>query len=143
MRAGSGVWPGPPWAADGRFQAASQACAASPPGMLAAPGSAARRGQMARDLRVHAHVIERAGRYGGDNRPAMGATRGRRAVITTLPRGDRADDQPYQQNYPTDSHIDLPKTGGSADTGEPRANVVLSSTPRTADTRANRVRYGA
>src|SRR6266567_557824 len=104
------------------------------PGM-AQPGSAARGRQMAGNLRVHAHVIERAGRDRGDDRSGVGTVGRRRAVISTLPSGNCTDDQPYYQDEPSDSHFYLRKTGKSYFSEELRTLDVSTSTPPAADTR--------
>src|SRR6516164_6295793 len=91
---------------------------------------------MARDLGVHAHVIERACRDRGDDCSRVRATRGRRTVIPALPGRNHPDDQPYHQHAPSDSHINLRKTSSSFPSEGPRIHAALSSTPYTADTPA-------
>src|SRR5919201_5532117 len=81
------------------------------PRELRARGSAPRGGQMAGNLGVHAHVVQRAGRYRGDDRAGVGTVRPRRAVISALAGRDRPDNQPYQQDESTDSHFYLRMTG--------------------------------
>src|SRR6266566_3006573 len=98
---------------------------------------------MARDLRVHAHVVERARSNRGDDRARVGAVIRIRAVIATLAGRDCSDNQPYQQDEPSDSHFYLRKTGSSCISEELRARDVLTSTPRAADTRGRGVRCPA
>src|SRR6266487_1221800 len=76
-------------------------------------GSAARGGQMAGNLRVHAYVVERTGRDRGDDVAGVGAVVRRRAVVSAPAGRDRADDQPYQHNEPSDSHLYLRQTSSS------------------------------
>src|SRR5580704_7569624 len=105
------------------------------------PGLAARGRQMARDLGVHAHVIERACRDRGHDRSGVRAAFGRRAVITALAGCYRSDNQPDQQDDPSGPHHYLRKTGSTLDSEGPRMQVALTSTPSTADTRGSGIRY--
>src|SRR5580704_13314909 len=94
---------------------------------------------MARNLRVHAHVVERSGRDRGDDRAAVGAGVRRRAVISALSGRNCPDDQPYQQDKASDSHFYLQKTGSSYLSEELRTPNAPTSTPCAADTRGRRV----
>src|ERR1700677_3709969 len=98
---------------------------------------------MARDLGIHAHVIERARQDRGHDCSRMSAANGRRAVITALAGRYRPDDQPNQENDPSGSHNYLRKTGSTLDSEGPRILVAFSSTPPTADTRAGRIGFTA
>jgi hypothetical protein len=102
------------------------------PRIVLAQGLAAGSRQMAGDLRIHAHIVERACRDRGDDRPGMGTALGGRAVITTLTGRYNPDDQPYQHDETSDSHVYLRKTRTSCCWKEPRTRVVLSSTPAAA-----------
>ncbi len=93
---------------------------------------------MARNLGVHAHVVERACRDRGDDRAPMGAGGRRRTVISALAGRNRSDDQPYQQDEPSDSHFYLRKTGSSYLSEELRTRDVPTSTPCATDTRGRR-----
>jgi hypothetical protein len=97
--------------------------------------SLTRLGQMAGKLGVHAYVVEGAGRDGSDDCARVGTVCRRRAVISALAGSNSSDDQPNQQNEPSDSHFYLRKTGGSCFSEEPRARDDCTSTPSTADTR--------
>jgi len=101
--------------------------------------SAARSGQMAGNLRVHAHVVERAGRDRGDDVAGVGAVSRRRAVVSALPGSNCPDNQPYQQDEPTDSHLYLRRSGSSCSSEELRTRDVSTSTPCAADTRERSV----
>jgi hypothetical protein len=98
---------------------------------------------MARKLRVHAHIVKRACQDGDEDRARVGTGCRRGVVITTLTGGYRSDYEPNQDDEPSDSHMDLPKTGGSCFSEEPRSRDVFSSTPLAADTRAGGDLYGA
>src|SRR6266496_2874107 len=108
------------------------------PGM-ATRTSAARSGQMAGNLRVHAHVVERAGRDRGDDVAGVGAVGRRRAVVSALPGSNCPDNQPYQQDESSDSHLYLRRTGSSCSSEELRTRDVSTSTPCAADTRERSV----
>ena len=108
-----------------------------PPGTTV-PGSITRGGRMARDLRVHAHVVERSRCDGGGDRSRLRAVPRLRVVITALSGRYRADDQPDQQDDHSESHMYLRKTGASRACGEPRIQVAPSSTPQAADMPADR-----
>ena len=102
------------------------------------------RRQMARDLRIHAYIVQRARSNRDDNRPRMRTTVSRGAVITALPGRYRPDDQPYQRDHSSDSHISLRKIGGGSFPSEgPRRQIDPSSTRYTADTRAGDVQCAA
>src|SRR6516162_620458 len=90
---------------------------------------------MAGNFRVHAQVVERPGYDRSDDRAGMGTVGRRRAVISTLPCGNCPDDQPYQQDEPSDSHFYLRKTGSSCLSEELRTRDASTSTPCAADTR--------
>ncbi len=93
---------------------------------------------MARNLRIHAHVVERSGRDRGDDRATVGAGVRRRAVISALAGRNCPDDQPYQQDKATDSHFCLQKTSSSYPSEELRTPNASTSTPCAADTRGRR-----
>src|SRR6266699_85765 len=95
---------------------------------------------MARDLGVHAHVVERASRDRGDDRARVSAVLRGRAVISALAGCYRSDDQPNQQDEPSDSHFYLRNTGSSYSSEELRTRDVSTSTPPTADTRGRTAR---
>src|SRR5208283_2954971 len=101
--------------------------------------SAARGGKMARNLRVHAHVVERSGRDRGYDRATVGAGLRRRAVISSLAGRNCSDDQPYQHDEPSESHFYLPKTCSSCSSEELRTRDVSTSTPCAADTHERRI----
>src|SRR5690348_17091254 len=63
---------------------------------------AARLWQVAGKLGVDAHVVQRAGRHRGDDGAGVGTVIRRRSVISALAGRDRSDNQPYQQDEPTD-----------------------------------------
>ena len=108
------------------------------PGM-ANRASATRSGQMAGNLRVHAHVVERASRNRGDDVAGVGAVSRRRAVVSALPGSNCPDNQPYQQDESSDSHLHLRRTGSSCSSEELRTRDVSTSTPCAADTRERSV----
>lgn len=91
---------------------------------------------MTRKLRVHAHIIKRACQDGDQDRARVGAGRRRGVVIAALTGGYRSNYEPNQDDEPSDSHMNLPKTGGSCFSEEPRSRDVFTSTPLAADTRA-------
>jgi hypothetical protein len=91
---------------------------------------------MARKLRVHAHVVKRAGQDGNQDRARVGTGGRRGVVITALTGGYRSNYEPNQDDEPSDSHMNLPKTGGSCFSEEPRSRDMFSTTPLAADTRA-------
>src|SRR5215475_1491932 len=97
------------------------------PGM-ANQASAARSGQMAGNLRVHANVVERAGRDRGDDVSGVGAVSWRRTVVSALPGSNCPDYQPYQHDEPSDSHFYLRRTGSSCSSEELRTRDVSTST---------------
>ena len=115
---------------------------ASLPGMTR-PDSAARLGRVARNLGVNAHIVEGACRDGSDDVARVGAVCRRRTVISALAGSNSSDDQPNQQNEPSDSHFYLRKTGGSCFSEELRTRDVCTSTPYTADTRGRGIRCPA
>jgi len=94
---------------------------------------------MARNLRVHADVVKRSGRDRGDDGTAVCAAVGRRAVISALPGCYCSDDQPYQQDKPSDSHSYLRMTGSSCSSEELRTRNAPTATPPAADTRGRRM----
>src|ERR1700730_6425064 len=96
---------------------------------------------MARELGVHAHVIERACHDRGHDRSRVRTAFRRRAVITALAGCYRSDDEPNQQDDRSGPHHYLRKTGSTLDPEGPRMVVAFSSTPCTADTRGSGVRY--
>ena len=98
---------------------------------------------MARKLRVHAHIVKRACQDGDEDRARVGTGRRRGVVIAALTGGYRSDYEPNQDDEPSDSHTNLPKTGGSCFSEEPRSRDVFSSTPLAADTRARGELYAA
>ncbi len=91
---------------------------------------------MTRKLRVHAHIVKRARQDGDEDRARVGTGCRRGVVIAPLTGGYRSNYEPNQDDEPSDSHMNLPKTGGSCFSEEPRSRDVLSSTPLAADTRA-------
>ena len=91
---------------------------------------------MTRKLRVHAHIVERASQDGNEDSARVGTGCRRGVVIAALTSGYRSDYEPNQDDEPSDSHMNLPKTGGSCFSEEPRSRDVFSSTPLAADTRA-------
>jgi len=91
---------------------------------------------MTRKLRVHAHIVKRACQDGDEDRARMGTGCRRGVVIAALTSGYRSNYEPNQDDEPADSHMDLPKTGGSCFSEEPRSRDVFPATPLTADTRA-------
>src|ERR1700678_2967789 len=103
--------------------------------MAVVSASVTRRRQAARDLRIHAHVVERTGQDRRHDVAGVGAGGGRRTVIAALAGRDRTDDQPYEQDNPADPHIYLRKTRGSCHSPEPQTRVAPSSTPLGTDTR--------
>src|ERR1700685_3159735 len=103
--------------------------------------SAARGRQMAGNLGVDTDVVERPSRDRDDDVTRVGTGCCVRAIVTTLAGRDSSDNQPYQQNEPTDSHFYLRKTGSSCSSEELRTRDVPLSTPHTADTRARRLLY--
>ena len=96
---------------------------------------------MAGNLRIHARVVERACRNRRDDSAGAGATGRRRTVIAPLARRDGPDDQPYQQDKPTDSPVYLRKLGGSRRERKRRAEIVLSCTPCPVNTCGRETRY--
>jgi len=106
---------------------------------MANRASAARSGQMAGNLRVHAHVVERASRDRGDDVASVGAVSRRRTVVSALPGGNCPDYQPYQHDEPSDSHLYLRRTGSSCSSEELRTRDVSTSTPCATDTRERSV----
>ena len=58
------------------------------------------------DIRIYTHIVEGTGddRHRDRTRPA---TADRTFVITALPGGDTADDQPYDKKQRSDVHLDL------------------------------------
>lgn len=112
-------------------------------GMAAVSTSVTRRGQVARELRVHAHVVERTRRDRRNDVAGVRARRRGRAVVAALTGRDRPNDQPYKQYDAADSHIYLRRTGGSGHSPGPRTRVALSSTPLAMDTRTRPAPYGA
>ena len=98
---------------------------------------------MTRKLRVHAHIIKRACQDGDQDRARVGAGRRRGVVIAALTGGYRSNYEPNQDDEPSDSHMNLPKTGGSCFSEEPRSRDVFTATPLAADTRAGGNLYTA
>ena len=98
---------------------------------------------MTRKLRVHAHVVKRACQDGDKDRARVGTGCRRGVVIAALTGGYRSNYEPNQDDEPSDSHMNLPKTGGSCFSEEPRSRDVFSSTPLAADTRAGGNLYAA
>ena len=81
---------------------------------------------MARNLGVHAYVVKRAAAMVTMIVARVGAGGRRRVVIAALTGRYRSDDEPNQDDEPSDSHIYLRKTGSSCFAEEPRQT--LSST---------------
>ena len=106
-------------------------------------GLAAGRRQMAGYLRIHADVVERAGQDRDDDGPGMRTALIGRAVVTTLTSRYGPDDQPYQHNDASGSHMYLRKKGRSSHWNEPRTRVVLASTLTSADMRPEGNQYAA
>ena len=106
-------------------------------------GSVTRGGQMTRELRVHAYVVKRARQDGHEDRARVGTSCRRGVVVTALTGGYRSNYEPNQDDEPSESHMNLPKTGGSCFSEEPRSRDVFSSTPLAADTRAGGDLYAA
>jgi hypothetical protein len=98
---------------------------------------------MAGNLGVDPDVVERASRDCRDDVTRVGTRGCGRAIVTALAGRDGSDDQPYQQNEPTDSHFYLRKTGSSYSSEELRTRDVSLTTPHTADTRPRRLVYNA
>src|SRR5215467_9546728 len=98
---------------------------------------------MAGNLRVHAHVVERPGRDRGDDVAGVGAVSRRRTVVSALPGSNCPDDQPYQNDEPSDSHFYLRRTGSSCSSEELRTRDVSTSTLCAADTRERSVECAA
>src|ERR1022692_3861947 len=61
----------------------------------------------ARDFRVDAYVIQRTSQNGQNDRARLGAVRLARVVVVALTSRDRADDQPYDDDYGSDAHYRL------------------------------------
>jgi len=68
-------------------------------------GSVTRGGQMTRKLRVHAHVVKRAGQDGDEDRARVGTGCRRGVVVSALTGGYRSNYQPNQDDEPSDSHM--------------------------------------
>lgn len=75
---------------------------------------------MTGNLGVHAYVIKRSCRDGGDDIARVGAGSRGRAEVATLTGRYRSDDEPDQDDKPTESHIYLRRTGGPYAAEEPR-----------------------
>jgi hypothetical protein len=90
---------------------------------------------MAGNLGVHADVVKRACRYRRDDIACVSAGSGGVTVIAALTGRNRTDNEPDQDDKPSDSHIYLRKTGGSCASEEPQTRDNRSSTLSTADTR--------
>ena len=107
------------------------------------PGSAARRGQMTRNLGINAYVVERTRKDRDDDRARVSTGSRRRAVIATLASCDRPDDQPNHYDQPSDSHSYLQEKGSSGYSVELRTRDLPSSTPSAVATRGWRLLYTA
>src|ERR1700751_2584551 len=79
--------------------------------------------------------MARPGRERGEDVAGVSAVVRRRAVVSALAGRNRTDDQPYQHNEPSDSHLYLRKTSSSYFSEELRTRDVSTSTPPAADTR--------
>ena len=79
---------------------------------------------MAGNLGVHAYVVKRARRDGGDDIARVGAAGRGRAEVAALTGRYRSDNEPDQDDKPADSHICLRKTGSSYAAEEPRRPFV-------------------
>jgi len=98
---------------------------------------------MAGNLRIHANIVERASRDRDEDRSNIAAVLGGRAIVTALTSRYSPDDESYQHDETSDSHIYLRERGRSGRLNEPRTRVVPTTTPAAADIHRDGFQYAA
>ena len=98
---------------------------------------------MAGNLRIHANVVERAGHDRDEDRSNIAAVLGGRAIVTALTSRYGPDDEPYQHDDTSDSHMYLRERGRSGRWNESRTWVVSTTTAAAADIHRDGFQYVA